>query len=150
MGNYDIPFLPGHRVCLNPESDNYRRYNENQAMGNAGYIVVPVFNIDAEWIDYKTYSTRSKERLSVRVKWDNGVYNSYMFKDLLHVDSPPKNMIQVRLTNGETYNELVDEHGGSQKLDELIIKGGHAIRSRHTRKFDDAYRNHIIELTKPE
>jgi len=136
----DVPFLQGMRVCLNPESPDYRQSNES-AQGNAGYVVKCDLT-EKNMKEWKSYSTRIRTEMVCRVQWDNGEQSSYYFHTLLHVESNPIDILFVKLTSGSTFFGPVD--AVYQQVDNYVLKEGYHVRS--TVLYDNAWRSKMLDL----
>lgn len=136
----DVPYLPGTRVCLNPDAPNYRTYNETQAKGDAGYIVK--LDLDATTFhNWRTYSPSTRAGVDTVVRWDNGHQNVYHFYDLLPVEATPIDVVHIVTRDGNSYYGPPEDTW--KRADADVIKHGGKVRS--VRVFDEEWRKKILD-----
>lgn len=134
---YELPFLPGQRVCLNPEASRYPQLNE-RVRGNAGYVMYSNYG-DADLEKWKTFS--NKQEVIVYVKFDNDKIFSCRHKELLSIDAPPKTITRYALSNGDIIRVL--EGDDDEHISKAIIVNGYKLRS--TTIYDNDWRAKMTE-----
>ncbi len=128
QGGMDMWLLPPHigkRVILNPEGENYKRYNERQAKGSAGYILSFDYEEPVRWIKLDETDRR---QVSVRIRWDNGHINSYRLKDVLPVEVEKPSFVNITFKDGDELIGTMDTL--EEEIDRKIIKQGIDIRQK--------------------
>lgn len=137
----EVPFLPGERVCLNPETPNYQEYNRRQADGTAGYVIKLELN-ESGLKRWRTFDRRDRAQAVCHVRWDNGNTNSYKFFDLLPVNTPAIDIIVLKLANGATLRGPTEYVFG--EADFYVIKERTTVVSME--RFDAPYRAKMLDF----
>jgi hypothetical protein len=131
-----LPVHRGDRVILNPESENYTRYNESQAKNSAGTIISINQSYTQNW--YKL-SKKDRASVNVNVKWDSVHTNSYRLSDLLPVEANADRIfIYAAIPSGHKIYGWKEDAAIQEELDYYIIKNGIAFDEFF--EIDDDYR----------
>lgn len=133
---YPIPFLPGTRVCLNPESKAYKDWNQ-RVKGNAGYVIETNFD-DKTLLNWA--QDISKADRQVLVCFDNEVKIFIKHRDLLQVDAPSITITKYMLSCGDSLS--YKDNDNTEYMDKLIFKHGYKLKDKIV--MDNDWRAEII------
>ena len=133
---YELPYLPGTRVCLNPEANRYRELHRRSG-GNAGYVIDPQMH-DYDLIRWR--SRNHKDRTEIIIKFDNGWKVTTRYNEVLPIDAPNKTVTKYILSNGDRI--VIVDGDDTSSLDKTIIKHGVQIREKIV--YDNEWRDKII------
>lgn len=124
-----LPPLVGQRVILNPEYENYNRYNQRQAKDNAGTVIFSDERVEKRWGEL-SLSTRNS--ISISVKWDNGNTYDYRLSALLPIDAPIEIMTTISFEDGSEF--VLRESELEEVKDRKIIKEGRLVHRETNNK----------------
>ena len=130
-----ILFLPGMRVCLNPESPYYKGI-KNATKSEIGYLLSYLINEEDALINLI-----NNIDFTVLIKFDNFSKNYHVkIYDLLPIDAPQVDVKHYYLNNGAIYY-LIDKT--MDELDEAVIIK--RINIKDVKIYNDLYREKITE-----
>lgn len=130
-----ILFLPGMRVCLNPESPYYKNI-KNVTKSEIGYLLSYLINEEDA-----LFNLINNIDFTVLVKFDNFSKNYHVkIYDLLPIDAPQVDVKHYYLNNGAIYY-LIDKT--MDELDEAVIIK--RINIKDVKIYNDLYREKITE-----
>lgn len=130
---YELPFFPGTRVCPNPESD-YFEYLSKLGEKGAANVIVLANNSDLKQWRY----IKNKAIIPILIKFDNGKVASCLHRDVLSVDTKPRNVIRFIYDDGTTATCFADETETLNKIYSRIIKNQEILTSKI--EYDDEWR----------
>lgn len=134
---YEIPFLPGQRVCLNPEGSRHSRLKQSSD-NTAGYVLKIGINDN----DIKRWSgIGNKENTSITVRFDNGWTGTCNFSDFLSIETTAKTIRKFEFSDG--YAVWIIEGESLEDLDRMIIKEKYSLRRQIV--YDNEWRAEILQ-----
>ena len=136
--------LPGQRVCINPDSSDYRFFRDEY--GLSGTIVWIPGGLDCIK-GYKDMDMDDKKDFMYNILFDESKKNKRVRrKDLLPIDKTVTVTKYILNPDGVCYQIDNEEN---DRLDKLIIKNGHKISSVEI--YDDNWREKVkIEILQQE
>lgn len=131
---YELPLFPGTRVCPNPESDNFEYLSKLGEKGAAN-VVMLANNIS----NLKRWGyIKNKAAVSILIKFDNGKVASCLHRDVLRVDTKPRNVIRFIYEDETTDTCFTDETEILNRIYSRIIKNEEILKSKI--EYDDEWR----------
>ncbi len=139
---YELPYLPGQRVCLNPEMDKYQDV-VNSIKCDTGYVV----KLDMALNELKYWSTfKNKQNQVVQVQLDNGSIYNLILRNLLLIDAPPRTAHCYTLSTGYNYLYVegnVNEQSIIERMDNEVINKGRQVM--YYEKYDNEWRAKVTQ-----
>lgn len=136
---YELPFLPGTRVCLNPEGDNFRTLNR---ISNGSAAVVLHIEMDNERLSAWSQLDRRKD-VKLFVRFDNEYEKLCTHKDFLQVDTKPKTITTFIFEDGSVYHIIDEDENMLNEINKKAIVYGHKLEEKIV--YDNEWRADMVQ-----
>lgn len=130
--------LPGMRVCLNPESQNYKQL-KTFINEEAGYII----NLYLSYNDTLIFQKKQKN-FDILVKFDDNKIFRINTKNILPINAPEVDVICYYLENNSIYYTINNEKNNDLELEVILNKK----RITNITIYDDIWRQNMLEAYK--